>query len=337
MHRIGQPLRDAVDDLPFMRASGCTEVTGLPPVGAVRFQGKDGRWRSYHCPGVGKAAVRAAIGRFHEAKAERAARHADGQVRVMAATGYFVLTAISTQWCVQTQTHFYVGGVYKYTETTIVPGSCFWVTTYSVEFIGGDMPQPWEDYCCAGPGGPPDDDPPPPQPPPPPPADTCPTADGHFGILRVRAVQDSFGAALSRSVQGNTELGGFIWKHPEKDEIIATQGTINWAQTDACDVKFTGADSPPKPGMIPIATWHTHPYADLTQIWCSVSQTELTAYNDGLGGGSPTDWMQANDLGIPVYTISPTRLARLDPFTPSESRADNPNIWNRVPGGCALN
>jgi hypothetical protein len=113
---------------------------------------------------VGKAAVRAAIGRFHEAKAERAARGTGGQVRVMAATGYFILTAISTEWCVQTQTHFYVGGVYKYTETTIVPGSCFWVTTYSVEFIGGDMPQPWEDYCCAGPGGPPDDDPPPPPP-----------------------------------------------------------------------------------------------------------------------------------------------------------------------------
>ena len=170
MQRIGEPLSDAVDDLPFMRAAGCTEVTGLPPVGAVRFQGKDGRWRSYTCPGVGKAAVRAAIGRFQDAKMERAGRQSGGQVRAMAATGYFILTAISTEWCVQTQTHFYVGGVYKYTETTIVPGSCFWVTTYSVEFVGGEMPQPWEEYCCAGPGDSPDDDPPPPPPPPPPPA-----------------------------------------------------------------------------------------------------------------------------------------------------------------------
>lgn len=167
--RIIEPLRDAVDDLPFMRAAGCSEVRGLPPIGAVRFEGKDGRWRSYSCPGVGKAAVRAAIGRYHEAKAERAARGTDGPVRAVAATGYFVLTVTSTQWCMQTQTHLEIGGERVFTVTTIVPGSCFWVTFYSVEYFGGEMPEPWEEYCCAGPGGPPDDDPPPP---PPPPADS---------------------------------------------------------------------------------------------------------------------------------------------------------------------
>jgi len=338
--RIGEPLHDAVDDLPFMRAAGCTEVRGLPPVGTVRFQGKDGRWRSYTCPGVGKAAVRAAIGRFHEAKAERAARGTGGQVRAMAATGYFILTAISTEWCVQTQTHLEIGGVRVYTQTTIVPGSCFWVTFYSVEYIGGEMPEPWEDHCCAGPGDPGDDDPPPP---PPPPADTvCATiTQDANGALNWKPIQDSLAAIHAEAVGAGTEMGGILWQQKLNGPIYFLR--LDTSDATNCHWFYTGGGD--APGFI-VGYFHTHLYSDGDQYTCPGDPpgTIRTANNAQTGGGSPADpsdpargdWGVARTLGKPVYVIDPDFIWRLDPSTPVGSEGTNPNQWVRTPNGCAL-
>src|SRR5690606_6315839 len=118
------------------------------------------------------------------------------------------------------------------------------------------------------------------------------------------------------------------------------RGTMDMSATDNCNYRL---NSQSLPGEF-VAFWHTHLYADGTQVFCRLKNTTVTVNNAGSGGGSFTsggfigDWDAVRDPvnGGPMYTIDPGAIYRLDPSTPAGSEADNPNVWTRVHGSCAI-
>ena len=79
-----------------------------------------------------------------------------------------------------------------------------------------------------------------------------------------------------------------------------------------------------------IATFHTHPMRDGELFMCPHStDTVWQAVAEQSGGGRADDWNYATQTGIPLYTIDPDRIWRLEPDVPDSLRQINPQRWTK--------
>jgi hypothetical protein len=215
--------------------------------------------------------------------------------------------------------------------------SCEWVDSYtgtwhSTSGDGGDPPPPEGGGGSGGGGGSP--------PPPTPPADTCPNAGDTLGPLQIRSLQDSLGVALTDAIAADHELAGWIARHPSTGRWYFVRGQMDMNATDNCNYKLLPQSLPGEQ----VAFWHTHLYADGTTVFCRLRGELVTINNIALGGGSVSsgtylgDWDAVRDttMGGPMYTIDPNTIYRLDPDRPVGHEGNNPNVWIRVAGSCAI-
>ncbi|MEO8478766.1 MAG: hypothetical protein ABI542_03965 [Gemmatimonadota bacterium] len=145
-----------------MLQAGCHRVRGRSAPGDILFHAEGGALVQFRCPTLSKAGTRDAVRAYKESSFGGA-----GVAR--ATTGYFVLTVVSTQYCTQIDEYSVVNGVWYWNRSYWDTGSCQWLDSIEVEWIGQQdlAPDPWSNYCCSGGSG--DPPPPPPLPPPPPP------------------------------------------------------------------------------------------------------------------------------------------------------------------------
>lgn len=193
--------------------------------------------------------------------------------------------------------------------------------------------------------------PPPPPPPPPPSPDTCNSTGDSYLVLNSKGIQDSLSAILARSVAANEEMGGYIYKVTSGGPFMIALMPSDTSKTDNCSWASNVPPGTKALGMI-FAYFHTHPTTDGTTFTCKLSGLVITASSFASGGGSlgrydssgnyiPGDWdwvrnATSNPGQVPMYTIDPQHIFRLEPGTPPGQEGSNPNNWTRVPGGCAL-
>lgn len=164
------------------------------------------------------------------------------------------------------------------------------------------------------------------------------------GTLNEGAIQDSMRAAHFNSygVIGNTlplserlELGGLFGFNAgtQAYEFRRLPGA-----STRCSYKPDPFSFKSFPGLVVLGFWHTHPMRDGELYTCpTTGDTVWQADAEGHGGGSGADWATADTLGVPVYTIDPDRIWRLEPNTPPGwARQTNPQRWMKgTSGQCA--
>jgi hypothetical protein len=108
--------------------------------------------------------------------------------------------------------------------------------------------------------------------------------------------------------------------------------------TSKCSFDWTGtSDSIPR-GAPLVALVHTHPFIEGEKYLCPIySETDsLEATYAATGGGSSFDWMSADLLNLPLYTVDPQTIYRLNPGVDSLARSSNPFRWEYgTSGSCA--
>src|SRR5690606_30711020 len=144
---------------------------------------------------------------------------------------------------------------------------------------------------------------------------------------------DSYGTTASPlPMSQRRELGGVI-VHSELTDDYSFHRVPSRAGTEShCSYLSIGVKTGPTERIV--AWVHTHPIRDGEVYDCEATgNTNLVANAQEQGGGSPEDWGSATSERIPMYTIDPDRIWRLEPDTDSLSRPYNPQRWSAAPTG----
>ena len=154
------------------------------------------------------------------------------------------------------------------------------------------------------------------------------------GALNDLAIQDSMRVLFQESygtiqnplpMAQRRELGGVILYYPAtntyKFERRLNQLDSHCAYMTSIGKIFTG--------QVLVGVMHTHPIRDGESYDCPVTgETGLEGNAEGTGGGSGPDWTVATNEGVPMYTMDPDRMWRLEPNTPEGSaRTGNTERW----------
>lgn len=131
-----------------------------------------------------------------------------------------------------------------------------------------------------------------------------------------------------------TEIGGIIYQAVDHGPFLFQR--VPSIETSPCSYNMDERHLP-RPIFLVVARFHTHTMRDEEEYMCpNTADTVWRAINEASGGGSTPDWEIADTSDIPMYTIDPDRIYRLEPDTPPARRHFNPQRWLKASSGtCA--
>lgn len=331
-----------------MTAIGCQSAIPKSGRSEVTVPLPDGTSATFECAGVSRAAIRRAVLRHRSATAGPPT----SPLLAMQLANETVTVTFYIQ-CVQTNIYDYspASGEYSYSYSYL---SGCWITEIYVDDIGGGgggsgVSGTWRDQN----GNPVPAPSEPIQTTPAVVSDTCKIVTGdrvvkrgeYFfdGALNDGAMQDSLRAAHFESygtignplpMSERREIGGFFGLNTVTQAYEFHR--LPTAGSTRCHFPFQPFDIPKNFAVLGL--WHTHPMKDGESYTCPHSaDTVWLAKAEEQGGGSAGDWAIADSLQVPMYTIDPERMWRLEPNTPAGlDRWNNPQRWTKgISGQCA--
>jgi hypothetical protein len=134
------------------------------------------------------------------------------------------------------------------------------------------------------------------------------------------------------------EKSGWIWKNKVTGKytfypLFGIQGTPCQTNGPAPTNRVVGEDTL-------VAIYHSHPFYRGEDIRTVCGNQDLEPYDpDKYGGGSPEDWINANNWGldfkgIDAIIVTPERVHLLKNRTRADLRESNPNGWSLTKDRC---
>jgi hypothetical protein len=171
--------------------------------------------------------------------------------------------------------------------------------------------------------------------------DPCPpTGDPRLDSKDIRtAMRDALLKSRPDSTPGTgkkKERGGIIWQRTDGTFFAALVDPPNSVLTE-CSFTILVVPQPPEPGATGVAGYHTHPSATNEDVYQCQAPSGQPPYaqtlNDGNivptavpntnGGGSPSDWLTANNQGFDAFVINKDGFVWKLPNTTPQSQWPN--------------